>query len=293
MSKYHILVVLALCVALTGCTTSNTSHQSNPSPGPPFDFSKYLSFTPFLPTYTDGYKFSDSFIVRSLNPKLGNVIQYWAEYGNPEGTCIQVEEARPKVFQLLDMTSHMNGAVAVTRNNVEYVIREQGSAASISQLKKVAQSIRVPAKAKPDKISVSDVGASSQKLIHFKIVKPGMFYVPQGIQLTGQSASVSIDHSSVTEAYSMAYGNLFQISEIHRPRNSGGPRNNGYNGPTTVIDGIKVTFDKSHFGNFIDGAAFTNFKTGVEFTLFDQQLSNSQFRKVLDSIVKASVSKQA
>lgn len=183
-----------------------------------FNFHKYLSFTPLLPSYTAGYQLSYSEVIRYLNlPLNSNAISYSASYGDgfvvTEGLSNQLHLAQisRKTDLMIDnnihatMQKHDGGeSIDFVKNNILYDVTTINGGISLKDLKKVCASIRIPATQPPSEIHLSDDGPNSSQL-SFMPLKAGQFYVPSGFALNVQGSAVNISQNSKSESFQITY----------------------------------------------------------------------------------------
>lgn len=286
---------LALVALLTSCGQPTVRTATASSTHPPYNFKRYLSFTPLLPTVRDGYPFTQSFIWRTFgDDHRTSIIQYWAVFGNPDGNSIQLEAAPSWVFGAVP--NLIRDSVSVTRHGIEYYVWSQGSVASHAEIERVAESLGRPAVKAPNEIGLQWLGSSSSRMVGFPVLNPGVITFPSHAYLRQQSSFMNIypfQHRSV-EAYRMVYSNGIAIYEsktygLARAHNLV-PSNDKEE--VRRIGGLKVTFQFSttgapHVPRAIHSATFVT-RPGTAFDVDNNRfLPRAVFQRIVGSIVVA------
>jgi hypothetical protein len=204
--------------SVTG-TDNNPPSNVAPSATEPisFDFSKYLSFTPMLPSYTAGYELTHSQIDSSINNPQGNTIWYTASFGN---SAFVVSESKPNDAHLapepwtsikidnLDaqMYKHDGGeSVKFVQGGVLYDITTISGGISYQELHKVCTSIGRRATARPNMIHLSISGSAAESQVEAGFVTPKTYTVPSGFTLDVESLDTAISPKKTTHVFSMTY----------------------------------------------------------------------------------------
>ena len=160
----------------TGISTPKQTTQSSPSSSVAdgsFDYQKYLSFTPLLPSYTAGYQLTDSTAYNENTPKGNNVGRYLARYGSDSGFAIHetsspkgmyplyfagIDQGTKTKIQIGDVPAtlyvYKNGnCIQFIKNGIEYTVGNlPDKGISLDELKKICESIVVPVNSPPTNI---------------------------------------------------------------------------------------------------------------------------------------------
>lgn len=234
---------LATATAGTNATISQQTPESDQAslPDGSFDYNKYLSFTPILPSYTAGYELISSQISCNQNTPPGtNSNTFSALYGSPSAStsygiqsAIMIKEARPgEMFQAviqrssdvketktqiqvgdfpatLKVTEYKNyrsSSIQFTKDNVEYIVYSNpGAGISLDELKKIAASITVSADNPPTDIYINKIGQTASNGLSFKTLNPKDIAVPQGYVFNQESSRIQIRGNEKYEVFNLNY----------------------------------------------------------------------------------------
>ncbi|MHB8126131.1 MAG: M56 family metallopeptidase [Desulfitobacteriaceae bacterium] len=329
-----IAVVIFISLGLVGCTNSISnatpvagastpkqtalSNQLSSVTDGSFDYHKYLSFTPLLPSYTAGYQLTYSQIACNQDvPSGNNSNTYLAAYGSH--AAFTIKEARPgEMFQAaiqrtfavpetktqiqigdLPATVTVNKSVDTakiefTRNNVEYIVSSiPGGGVSVDELQKICASIVIPVNTPPTDIHISKGGASASEGLSFKTLQPGDIVIPQGYKFRDASSHIYIKEDEKSEAFSLYFTTgtstpflNVMITKGDQPYGDPTPvltPNSDFN--TKQIGGTEVKLRNNYNGN-LPAAKFTIPENGLECTLYST-VQESEVEKVVESILQA------
>lgn len=270
--------------------TSLTGHKNG------FDFSKYLPFTPLLPSYTAGYQLTHSEITRYLNTgQNGNAISYSASYS----TAFSLIEGRP---HQLHIAPSLNPKTNVTLSNnihasiytydggesIEFINNgllydlTTTNGVSLQELEKVCTSISVPASVAPNDIHVSDNGARSASVLSFSSVRVGQFYVPKGYSLNVQGSAINISGTSKQESFQITYRKGSSYLTITQSTGSEPDYTQGITYHNVKIQGVSVLEQSSN--SMEPKAFFTIPQTNVHVVVYSN-ISSREVSKVVNSFL--------
>ncbi|MDP4086503.1 MAG: hypothetical protein Q8934_18120 [Bacillota bacterium] len=262
-----------------------------------YNYKQYLPFTPLLPSNTVGHKLTYSEITRNLDPSQGgNSIWYTARYGTSFGLI----EGQANQYNLIihsgskmpltigkniqaTMYTHDEGeTIEFIKNNLIYQVTSNNHHLSLEQLKKVCESISVPATQTPTVIHLSDNGPQSVNELSFKPILAGQFYVPSGFKLDIQVSAINIEKGSKEENYQITYKNarnsyLTIIQTI--PNSNDYAQNVNYH--MEKMNGVAVYITKIPQ---LPTVQFSKPKTNTQITI-DTNVSETELKKVINSLI--------
>lgn len=296
------------------------SEQSSSLPDGSFDYNKYLSFIPSLPSYTAGYELTYSQISSNQNSTTGkNANAYLAAYGKGAATAFTIEEAKPgEMFQTIHQSNFVretktpiqiidlpatltvieyknssHSSIQFTKDNVEYIVSgfPEGSI-SQEELKKIASSITIPANNPPTDIYINKIGQTASNGLSFRTLKPEGIAVPQGYGFEQESSNIQIRENEKYEIFSLSYtaGNStpflnVQMSKGKLPFKEMALELKPSDFGTKQINGTEVKLRKNLNKNL--PAAQFDLKDGIQFTIFAPELQESEVEKVVTSILQS------
>ncbi|WP_434510316.1 M56 family metallopeptidase [Desulfitobacterium sp. AusDCA] len=288
------------------------SDQSSFLPDGSFNYNKYLSFKPSLPSYTAGYQLTYSQVACSEDTPSGtNSNTYLAAYGNHSAFTIQEalpNQVHPSVskqaiksqIQIDNLTATVIedkniGAARIqfTKNNIEYFVSSiPGGGVSLEELKKIASSITVPANNPPTDIYINKIGQTASNGLSFKTLKPEDIAIPQGYNFKQESSNIQIRENEKYEVFSLNYttGNStpflnVQMSKGKLPFKEMTLELKPSDFDTKQINGTEVNLRKELNKNL--PAAQFGIKDGIQFTIFAPELQESEVEKVVTSILQS------
>ncbi|SHH36731.1 M56 family metallopeptidase [Desulfosporosinus lacus] len=290
----------------TGASTpiqTNQSDQSYTLEDGSFNYQKYLSFTPLLPSYTAGYKLTHT----EINCDNGHI--YWAQYGDYPDSGFSIFEALPNAINLFNTESPKtqiqigdflataseekidkisSNRIKFTKNNVEYTVMNNGGAAvSIDELKKICESLVVPVKTPPTDTFIVERGLTVSDELSYKTIQPGDLVVPKGYKFIYKDSNIHIEGDETSETCSLAYGTDYSPI-LHVTMKNGGskpmltPNSDFY---TKQINGTEVKLRKTQ--NVSLPAAQFTIKNGLQFVITHPDLQENEVEKVVTSILQA------
>lgn len=288
------------------------SDQSSFLPDGSFNYNKYFSFKPSLPSYTAGYRLTYSQVACSQNiPLEGDSNKYLAAYGNHSAFTIQEalpNQIHPSVskqaiksqIQIDNLTATVIedkniGAARIqfTKNNIEYVVSSiPGGGISLEELKKIASSISIPADNPPTDIYINKIGQTASNGLSFKTLKPEDIAVPQGYIFKQESSNIQIRENEKYEVFSLNYttGNStpflnVQMSKGKLPFKELVLELKPSDFDTKQINGTEVKLRKN-LNKSLPAAQFDT-KEGIQFTIFTPELQETDVEKVVTSILQS------
>ena len=304
----------------TGASTPKQTSQPDQSslPDGSFDYQKYLSFTPLLPSYTAGYQLELSRISCSQNTPPGkNSNTYLAAYGSH--SAFTIFEARPdemlqtviqRTFpdqetntqiQIGDLPATVTvnknidaARIQFTKNNVEYIVSSiPGGGVSLDELKKISVSIAVPTDIPPTDIYIDKTGPTTSDGLSFKTLQPGDIVIPQEYKFRDASSNIYIKGDEKSEAFSLYYTTGTSTPFLNVMITKG---DQPYGDPTPVltpnsdfetkqIGGTEVKL-RNNYNENLPAAKFTIPEFGLECKLAST-VQESEVEKVVESILQA------
>ncbi|KJR45418.1 Regulatory sensor-transducer, BlaR1/MecR1 family [Desulfosporosinus sp. I2] len=301
-----------------GASTSKQTAQSNQlsivTDGS-FDYHKYLSFTPLLPTYTAGYQLTDSTAYKEITPPGNNVSRYLASYGNGDGFKFRIHETTspegmyplyfadaaqaPKTqIQIGDVPATLYVSESVDyiqfiKNGIEYTAgsRHDGGI-SLDELKKICESIVVPVNSPPTNFFIDKTGPTASEGLSFKTLQPGDIVIPQGQKFEVASSSIDIEGDEKSEVFRLSYTAGASILNVEI-----GKGDHPFGEPTPVltpdsdfdtkqIDGTEVKLRRKNDNQNLPAAKFTIPENSLECMLYTT-VQESEVEKVVTSILQA------
>ena len=289
------------------------SNQSSSLPDGSFNYHKYLTFSPLLPSYTAGYQLTLSRISCSQNTPAGNNSNnYLAAYGSHAAFSISEalpNEIHPSVsaqstktqIQIGDVPATLTvnkttdfAFIQFTKNDVEYTVSSiPGGGISVDELKKICESIGVPVTTPPTDIYIGKGGAVASDGLSFKTLQPSDVAVPQGYKFRDESSLTYIKGDKKSEAFSLYYttGDSTPFLNVQMIK---GDQPYGFTSPvltpdsdfdTKQIGGAEVKLRKNYNGN-LPAAKFTIPQNGLE-CIVASTVQESEVEKVVTSILQA------
>lgn len=272
--------------------TSSTGNKNG------FNFSKYLPFTPLLPSYTAGYQLSHSEITRYLNTRQnGDAISYSASYGN----AFTIIEGHPNQLQIAPssatktnitlsnnihatMQKHDGGeSIEFTQNGLLFDVTTINGGLSLQKLEKVCSSIRVPATQTPSEIHIEGNSTSG---LSFKPIMMGQFYVPSGFKLNTQGSAINISGNSKQESYQITYRNGSSYLTVTQSTGKQPNYTKGTTYQSTTIQGVSVL--EQHTNSMEPVYVFTIPQTHVHVVVYSN-ISSSEVKKVVNSLLSTAM----
>ncbi|WP_425804543.1 M56 family metallopeptidase [Desulfitobacterium sp. Sab5] len=290
-----------------------------------FNYNKYLSFKPSLPSYTAGYELMSSQITCNENTPPGtNSNTFSALYGIQSASksygiqsAIMIKEARPgEMFQAviqrssdvketktqiqigdlpatLTVTEYKNfhsSSIQFTKDNVEYIVYSNpGGEISLDELKKIAVSINISADTSLTDISIIKTGKTASDELSFKTLKPEDIAVPQGYSLKQESSSIQIRKNEKFEVFHLYYTNTTSYLDVQVSKG-----NYPFDVPARELKPldyntkeINGTEVKLRKTLNMDPAAQFNIGEGIHIRIFTSELQESEVEKVVTSILQS------
>lgn len=298
--------------ARTPKQTSQSNQLSSVKDGS-FDYNKYLSFTPLLPSYTAGYQLTDSTAYKEITPSGNNVSRYLASYGSDSGFAIHetsspegmyplyfagIDQGTKTKIQIGDVPATLyvneNGnCIQFIKNGIEYTagnLPDKGI--SLDELKKICESIVVPVNSPPTNIYIDKTGPMASEGLSFKTLQPGDIVIPQGQKFQVTSSRISIEGDKKSEVFRLSYtaGASSLNVEI-------GKGDHPFRDPTPVltpdsdfdtkqINGTEVKLRLKNYNQGLPAAKFTIHENGLECIVYST-VQESEVEKVVESILQA------
>ncbi|MGC7872664.1 M56 family metallopeptidase [Desulfosporosinus sp. SYSU MS00001] len=279
--------------------------QSSSAQDGSFDYHKYLSFTPLLPSYTAGYQLTDSEL------EIENDGIYLVKFGanselcifetcsnsihqpdSPQSTKTQIQIGGVSAKVIEDET--VPDSIQFTKNNVVVTLMNMKTNLSINELKKICESL-VPVSTPPTNIYFDERNLPTSDKLSFKTLQPSDIVVPEGYKFQWKESNIHYNGNDKLETCTIEYSpdSLHPSLDVlmyygDRPFES--PISvliSGSNFDTKQIDGTEVKLRKTQNDDTLPAAIFT-YKNGLKYELHSQVLPESEIEKVVTSILEAS-----
>jgi hypothetical protein len=286
----------------SSATANATKHAKHSTIKNVFNYSKYLPFTPLLPSYTTGHQLIHANITRYLNTgENGDAISYSAAYAN----AFVMTEGRPSELHIVPlpgsktnitlsndvhatMERHDGGeSIVFTQNGLLFDVTTLNAGVSLQELEKVCESISVPATQTPSEIHESDSGPQSANALSFNPVKAGQFYVPGGYSLNVQGSAININGSSKSESFQITYRKGSSYLTVKQSMGTQPDYTNNTAYHSTMIHGVSVS--EQHVNSMEPVAVCTLPQTHVH-VVVDSNISSGEINKVVNSFLNTAMS---
>lgn len=304
---YSLILAVAIIIFALGFSYFNGVNGRLSSSQSVFDYHKYLTFDPLVPSNTMGKRLTKLKVEKAINQNEKVLPAYFsATYGNsfsimegvPSQLKIHFTEAgtdiklNGKINAKLYKHDNDSGATIQFKNNgLLFNITSTNNQVSLQQLKKISESVHVKVKKAPDIINLSYIGAKSIKHLSFNPIRAKQMVIPQGYKFDLESSAINVVSGSRNETYQLIFYNKnkstgYPYITIKQTKSSNqeSPQSNN-DDKVQKIDGVLAY---THQGNpKIPAAQFKEPQSNIYVTIY-ASLPSNELKQLIHAILTSS-----